>query len=96
MTNLQTSPAIAKFNLLSDSHQMLIKKTILDVIKKNTRVAPHDLADFVKNYFWQEPNYDYREITDHLTAGTWVLEEMGEIYRLQNGKGDWFLEIAQF
>ena len=96
MTTLTASPAIAKFNSLTASHQMLIKRIIFDVIAKNTRVSPHDLANFVRNYFWQKPDYDYREITDHLQAGTWALEEMGEIDRLQNKSGNWVLEIVQF
>ena len=94
MANNQTSPKITEFNSLTDLHQMKIKLTIYDVIKKNGRISPHDLANAIRHHFWRRPEYDYREITDYLTAGIWILEEVGEINRSQNKNGDWFLEVA--
>jgi len=96
MTNLNALPAIGEFQSLTIYQQMKIRRTIYNVLKEYGRVKPSDLANLVRNYFWKQPDYDYREITDYLTAGTFALEKLGEVNRLQNTSGNWVLEIVQF
>ena len=112
MTNFTASPATGEtphrfdgetphrfdgeFQSLTIYQQMKIRRTIYNVLKEYGRVPPHDLSNLVRSYFWKQPDYDTREITDYLTAGTFALEKLGEVNRLQNSQGEWVLEIVQF